>query len=89
MISWSDVPTLTPGRVRAAYAVAVVTDVLQILLGPFGWEFADEILDVAAALDRMRGRRDRIASSSAEPNGAAALERTNHRRVRLSDSRAG
>src|SRR3989475_8949173 len=41
-------PDLTPGRVRFAYAVAVSTDLLQLLLGPFGWAFADELLDVAA-----------------------------------------
>ena len=39
---------MTPTRVRLAYAVAVTTDVLQLILGPFGWAFADEILDVAA-----------------------------------------
>ena len=43
-------PLLTPGRVRTAYAVAGATDLLQLLLGPFGWAFADEILDVAAML---------------------------------------
>ena len=32
----------------SAYAVAVSTDLLQWLLGPFGWAFADELLDVAA-----------------------------------------
>jgi hypothetical protein len=41
--------TLTPGRVRQAYAVAITTDVLQFALGPFGWVGADEALDVAAA----------------------------------------
>ena len=41
-------PVLTRQRVRLAYAVAVTTDLLQMLLGPFGWAFADEILDVAA-----------------------------------------
>ena len=39
---------LTRERVRLAYAVAVTTDVLQLLLGPFGWAFADELLDVTA-----------------------------------------
>ncbi len=43
-------PILTPARVRSAYAVAVVTDALQFVLGPFGWAFADEILDLVAAL---------------------------------------
>jgi hypothetical protein len=41
-------PALTPDCVRLAYAVAVTTDALQFLLGPFGWAGADEILDVAA-----------------------------------------
>ena len=43
-------PALTRNRVRAAYAIAVTTDVLQFLLGPLGWAFADEILDVAAMI---------------------------------------
>ena len=33
-----------------AYAIAVTADVLQFLLGPLGWAFADEILDVAAMI---------------------------------------
>jgi hypothetical protein len=41
-------PLLTPTRVRLAYAIAVTTDALQLLLGPLGWTFADEILDVVA-----------------------------------------
>src|SRR5580765_5854776 len=41
-------PVLTPERVRLAYAVAVTTDVLQLAMGPVGWAFADELLDVAA-----------------------------------------
>jgi hypothetical protein len=45
----SEPPRLTPGRVRLAYAVAVTTDILQFVLGPFGWAGADEILDVAAS----------------------------------------
>src|SRR5216684_2912446 len=44
------VPLLTRKRVRLAYAVAVATDVLQFILGPFGWAFADELLDVAAMI---------------------------------------
>jgi hypothetical protein len=43
-------PVLTRNRVRAAYAIAVTTDVFQLLLGPLGWAFADEILDVAAMI---------------------------------------
>jgi len=40
---------LTKRRIWAAYAVAVAADALQFVLGPIGWTFADEILDVAAA----------------------------------------
>ena len=43
------VPPLTRTRVRVAFAVAIATDVLQFVLGPFGWAGADEVLDVAAA----------------------------------------
>lgn len=48
---------LTPSTVRMAYAVAVVTDVAQFLLGPFGWAGFDEALDVAAmyAISRLLG----------------------------------
>jgi hypothetical protein len=41
-------PVLTRHRVWLAYAVAVIVDILQFALGPLGWTFADEILDVAA-----------------------------------------
>jgi hypothetical protein len=41
------VPQLTRPRVIAAYAVAVGADVLQWILGPAGWVFGDEIVDVA------------------------------------------
>ena len=43
-------PVLTRQRIWAAYAVAAVVDVLQLAIGPIGWAFADEILDVAAML---------------------------------------
>jgi hypothetical protein len=54
---FTDVPSMTPARVRSAYAVAVITDALQMILGPFGWVFADEILDIiaAAAMWRLLG----------------------------------
>ena len=42
-------PVLTKTRIWSAYGVAVAADVLQFVLGPFGWAFADEILDVIAA----------------------------------------
>src|SRR5258706_8860226 len=43
-------PVVTRERVRLAYAVAVTTDVLQLLLGPLGWAFADQLLDVTATI---------------------------------------
>ena len=43
-------PVLTRSRVRLAYAVAVTSDALQVLLGPLGWAFADELLDLAAMI---------------------------------------
>jgi len=50
-------PPLTPTRVRSAYTIAVVTDAVQMILGPFGWAFADEILDIiaTAAMWRLLG----------------------------------
>ena len=47
-------PALTPARVRTAYGVAVVVDVLQFVLGPLGWVAADQALDVAAAIAMWR-----------------------------------
>ena len=41
---------LTPNRVRLAYTIAVTTDVLQFVLGPLGWAFADEVLDIIAMI---------------------------------------
>lgn len=44
-----DAPILTRARIWTAYTAAVTADALQLLLGPSGWAFADEIIDVAAA----------------------------------------
>lgn len=49
MLSQSDAPLLTKSRTRAAYGVAIATDILQFVLGPLGWTGADEVLDVVAA----------------------------------------
>ena len=40
-----------------AYAIAAATDVLQLILGPLGWAFVDEVIDVAtmAILWRLIG----------------------------------
>ena len=37
-------------RIVFAFIVAVITDGLQLALGPFGWVFADEGLDVLAMI---------------------------------------
>ena len=46
----SEPPVLTSPRVRAAYAIAVATDAIQLVLGPIGWAGVDEVLDVAATI---------------------------------------
>jgi hypothetical protein len=45
---------LTRSRISAAYGAAVATDVLQFVLGPFGWAFSDEILDVIGMIITTR-----------------------------------
>jgi len=40
------IPPLQPWRIAVAFVVAVVADAAQILLGPLGWSFADEGIDV-------------------------------------------
>ena len=47
------VPPLTRRRMFAALAVAACADSLQILLGPLGWAFADQMIDVAAMILTM------------------------------------
>ena len=47
-------PVLTRTRIRSAYAIAIATDALQLALGPIGWAFADEVLDVVAAAAMWR-----------------------------------
>jgi hypothetical protein len=39
-------PALSRKRVIFAFSVALITDAVQIGLGPFGWLFVDDILDV-------------------------------------------
>jgi hypothetical protein len=41
-------PRLTRVRIVVALAIAVLADGLQFLLGPFGWVFGDQIIDVVA-----------------------------------------
>jgi hypothetical protein len=45
---------LTRSRIRAAYGIAIAADVFQFALGPLGWTFADEILDVVALIATTR-----------------------------------
>ena len=54
LLSPSQVPALTPRRIYTSYAVAVVTDIVQVGLGPIGWAGADEVLDVIAAAVQYR-----------------------------------
>ena len=51
------VPALTRVRMWTAYGIAVIVDAAQWMLGPVGWLFADEALDVAAmvAISRAIG----------------------------------
>ena len=41
-------PKITRGRIWSAFAIAILTDGLQLMLGPLGWTFFDEIMDVIA-----------------------------------------
>jgi hypothetical protein len=43
-------PLLAPWRIGSAFAVAIAADGIQLLLGPLGWTFLDEITDVASAI---------------------------------------
>src|SRR4051812_24381877 len=54
VVDLSHRPPLTPNRIRLAYATAVATDAAQLLLGPLGWAFADEILDIVATIVNWR-----------------------------------
>ena len=38
---------LSRGRIAAAIAVAITADAFSFVIGPFGFTFADEIVDVA------------------------------------------
>ena len=38
----------------SAFAVAVAADVIQVLLGPLGFFFADEVIDIAAMILTIR-----------------------------------
>jgi hypothetical protein len=48
MANWRQSHGLTRKRIWVAYGVAVFTDAVQVALGPLGWTFVDEILDLIA-----------------------------------------
>lgn len=43
-------PRLTRARMILAVAAAVIADGVQLLLGPLGWAFGDQIIDVIVML---------------------------------------
>ena len=47
---WLAGPLLTRKRIWFAYAVAVIADGIQIAMGPMGWAFIDQGIDVLAML---------------------------------------
>jgi len=47
---WLAGPPLTKGRIWFAFSVAVFTDSVQLMLGPLGWVFLDQLLDIGAMI---------------------------------------
>jgi len=43
-------PVITRPRMLLALTIAVATDGLQLLFGPLGWAFADQIIDAVAMI---------------------------------------
>ena len=43
-------PRLTRPRVAFAFAAAIAADFAQLVLGPLGWFWPDEVIDVFAAI---------------------------------------
>ena len=43
-------PQLNRTRMVSAVAVAVIADGVQLLLGPLGWAFGDQLIDIVAML---------------------------------------
>jgi hypothetical protein len=48
IVRWFLAPVLTRKRIWFAFTVAATTDAIQLFLGPVGWAFLDEGLDVIA-----------------------------------------
>ena len=47
MIKLFRVPVLSRRRIWLAIGIALAADGIQLVLGPFGWTFVDEVIDVA------------------------------------------
>ena len=45
---WLHAPLLTRTRIVLAFVIAVLADGVQILLGPLGWAFIDQGIDLVA-----------------------------------------
>ena len=58
-----------------AYGVAIACDLLQFALGPFGWGFADEMLEgfVAAHANLVRRVPGGVVRSNPAPAGKVAV----------------
>jgi hypothetical protein len=50
MIDLFRVPLLSRSRIVLAFAVAMAADFIQLALGPLGWTFVDEVIDVFTML---------------------------------------
>src|SRR5450755_1749329 len=48
--AWFRAPKLTRTRITLALTAAVTADGLQFLLGPVGWAFPDQVIDLLAML---------------------------------------
>jgi len=46
MLNLFRVPVLNRGRILLAFGVALAADAIQVLLGPLGWTFLDEVIDL-------------------------------------------
>jgi hypothetical protein len=43
-------PPLTRSRVILALTITILADALQLFLGPFGWAFVDQVIDLVAMI---------------------------------------
>jgi hypothetical protein len=52
--SWFSPPVLTRRRIWIAFVVSGLTDAIQVLAGPAGWVFLDQVLDLIAMVVTSR-----------------------------------